>query len=423
MWTLREGGEGHVIAPDERLATPAMLGLGAQHVLAMFGSTALVPVLTGFPVTTTLLFSGIGTLLFVVITRNKVPSYTGSSFAFIAPVLAAKADGGIPAALGGILVSGVVLALLGLLIDRAGYRVVEFLLPPVVTGAIVAVIGLNLAPVAKDEFSQQAGIALFTLAAILLATVGLRGLAGQLSVFLGVAAGYVFAAILGKVDWTNVHKADWFGLPDLTTPTFDGHAILLIVPAVVIVLIAENAAHVKAVAAMTDRDLDPLIGRSIMADGAATTLAGAFGGSGTTTYAENIGVMGLTRVYSTLAYIIAGAIAIALSLFPKFGAVISAIPIGVLGGAVTVLFGLIAVLGARIWVQSRVDFRDPVNLATAGVALVVGAGDYTLNWGDYTFSGIALGTFGAIVLYQVLRAVSATAPSPPRDPATDPEIR
>ncbi|WP_028063644.1 uracil-xanthine permease family protein [Solirubrobacter soli] len=423
MWTLREGGEGQVIAPDERLATPAMLGLGAQHVLAMFGSTALVPVLTGFPVTTTLLFSGIGTLLFVLITGNKVPSYTGSSFAFIAPVLAAKADGGIPAALGGILVSGVVLALLGLLIDRAGYRVVEFLLPPVVTGAIVAVIGLNLAPVAKTEFSQQAGIALFTLAAILLATVGLRGLAGQLSVFLGVAAGYVFAAILGKVDWTNVHKADWFGLPDLTTPTFDGHAILLIVPAVVIVLIAENAAHVKAVSAMTDHDLDPLIGRSIMADGAATTLAGAFGGSGTTTYAENIGVMGLTRVYSTLAYIIAGAIAIGLSLFPKFGAVISAIPVGVLGGAVTVLFGLIAVLGARIWVQNRVDFRDPVNLTTAGVALVVGAGDYTLNWGDYTFGGIALGTFGAIVVYQVLRAVSATKPSPPTAPATDPETR
>jgi uracil-xanthine permease len=423
MWTLRQGGEGQVIAPDERLPTPAMLGLGAQHVLAMFGSTALVPVLTGFPVTTTLLFSGIGTLLFVLITGNKVPSYTGSSFAFIAPVLAAKADGGIEVALGGILVSGVVLALLGLLIDRAGYRIIEFLLPPVVTGAIVAVIGLNLAPVAKDQFSQQAGIALFTLAAILLATVGLRGLAAQLSVFLGVAAGYVFAAILGKVDWTAVHDADWFGLPDLTAPSFDGHAILLIVPAVVVVLIAENAAHVKAVAAMTDRDLDPLIGRSIMADGVATTLAGLGGGSGTTTYAENIGVMGLTRVYSTLAYIIAGGIAIALSLFPKFGAVISAIPIGVLGGAVTVLFGLIAVLGARIWVQERVDFRDPVNLATAGVALVVGAGDYTLHWGDYTFAGIALGTFGAIFVYQVLRAVSAARPSPPTAPMSDPAPR
>jgi len=420
MWTLREGGEGQVVAPDERLAWPAMFGLGAQHVLAMFGSTAIVPVLIGFPVSTTLLFSGIGTLLFVLITRNRVPSYTGSSFAFIAPVLAAKADGGVPAALGGILVAGVALALLGFIIDRAGYRVVEFLLPPVVTGAIVALIGLNLAPVAKDQFSQQAGIALFTLAAILFATVGLRGLAQKLSVFGGVAAGYVFAAILGKVDWTAVHDADWVGFPDFTTPTFDGHAILLIVPAVIIVLIAENAAHVKAVAAMTERDLDPLIGRSILADGAATTLAGAFGGSGTTTYAENIGVMGLTRVYSTLAYLIAGGIAIALALLPKFGAVIAAIPVGVLGGAVTVLFGLIAVLGARIWVEARVDFRDPVNLATAGVALVVGAGDFTLHWGDYSFAGIAMGTIAAVLIYQILRAL---APSPPTAPASAPSPR
>jgi xanthine/uracil permease len=156
---------------------------------------------------------------------------------------------------------------------------------------------------------------------------------------------------------------------------------------------------------MTERDMDPLIGRSIMADGVATTLAGAFGGVGTTTYAENIGVMGLTRVYSTLAYVIAGVIAIALALLPKFGAVISAIPVGVLGGAVTVLFGMIAVLGARIWIEARVDFRDPVNLATAAVALIVGAGDYTLKWGDYTFAGIALGTIAAVGTYQVLRAL------------------
>jgi uracil-xanthine permease len=384
---------------------PAMLGLGAQHILAMFGATALVPVLTGFPVSTTLLFSGIGTLLFCLVTRNRVPSYTGSSFAFIAPVIAAKADGGIPAALGGILCAGVALFVVGLLIDRFGYRAVEFLLPPVVTGAIVALIGLNLAPVAKDQFSQQAGVALFTLAAILLATVALRGLAAQLSVFIGVAAGYVFAALLGKVDWTAVHAAPWFGWPDFTTPVFDAGAILLIVPSVLLVLVAENAGHIKAVGTMTESNLDPMIGRSLMADGAATTLAGAFGGSGTTTYAENIGVMGLTRVYSTLAYVIAGLLAIGLALLPKFGAVIGAIPIGVLGGAVTVLFGMIAVLGARIWIEAQVDFRDPVNLTSAGVALIVGAGNFTLHWGDYEFAGIALGTVAAIGIYQVLRAV------------------
>ncbi|MCW3006456.1 MAG: uracil-xanthine permease [Solirubrobacterales bacterium] len=416
LWKLHGDGNvrtGEVVAPDERLAMPAMFGLGAQHVLAMFGSTALVPVLTGFPVSTTLLFSGIGTLLFCLITGNRVPSYTGSSFAFIAPVIAAKTDGGIPAALGGILCAGIALFLVGLIVDRIGYRVVGFLLPPVVTGAIVALIGLNLAPVAKDQFSQQAGIALFTLAAILILTVGLRGLASQLSVFLGVVAGYVFAGILGKVDWSAVHQADWFGWPDLTTPTFNGRAILLIVPAVLLVLIAENAGHVKAVAAMTGRDLDPLVGRSLMADGIATTLSGGFGGSGTTTYAENIGVMGLTRVYSTLAYIIAGGIAIVLALVPKFGAVIGAIPIGVLGGAVTVLFGMIAILGARIWIENGVDFRDPVNLTTAAVAVIVGAGDFTLTWGDYAFAGITLGTVGAIVIYQVLRLLQRRGGEPP----------
>ena len=303
-------------------------------------------------------------------------------------MLAAKADGGMPAALGGILCAGVALALIGLIIDRAGYRVIEFLLPPVVTGAIVALIGLNLAPVAKDQFSQQAGIALFTLAAILLATVALRGLPAEARASSSASPRATSSPrSSARSTGRRVHDADWVGFPDFTTPTFDGHAILLIVPAVVLVLIAENAAHVKAVAAMTERDLDPLIGRSIMADGAATTLAGAFGGVGTTTYAENIGVMGLTRVYSTLAYIIAGLIAIALALLPKFGAVISAIPVGVLGGAVTVLFGLIAVLGARIWIEANVDFRDPVNLATAAVALVVGAGNFTLHWGDYEFAG------------------------------------
>jgi uracil-xanthine permease len=409
VWKVHGDGRtvapGDVVKPDERLHMPAMLGLGGQHILAMFGATALVPVLTGFPVTTTIFFSGIGTILFNLITRNRVPSYTGSSFAFIAPVIAAKAEGGVPAALGGIIAAGIALFLVGLVVDRAGYRVIEFLLPPVVTGAIVALIGLNLAPVAKDQFTQQAGIALVTLAAILLIGVVLKGFVSCLSVFLGVAIGYLFAAILGEVDWTQVDQADWVGFPDIVTPEINGRAIVLIVPAVLLVLLAENAGHVKAVGTMTEQNLDPMIGRSFMGDGVATTVSGVFGGSGTTTYAENIGVMGYTRIYSTLAYLIAGAIAILLGLLPKFGAVISAIPVGVLGGAVTMLFGLIAVLGARIWVDARVNFRDPVNLVTAAVALIVGTADYTLNWGDYSFAGIALGTLAAILIYQVLRAL------------------
>jgi uracil-xanthine permease len=416
VWKLHGDGRtvepGAVVKPDERLYMPNMLGLGGQHILAMFGATALVPVLTGFPVTTTIFFSGIGTILFNLMTKNRVPSYTGSSFAFIAPVIAAKAHGGVPAALGGILVAGVVLFLIGLLVDRTGYRVIEFLLPPVVTGSIVALIGLNLAPVAKDQFTQQAGIALVTLVSILIIGVAVKNFLSRLSVFLGVVVGYVFAALLGKVNWDGVKAADWVGFPDFTLPHFNGKAIVLIVPAVILVLLAENAGHVKAVATMTEQNLDPVIGRSFMGDGVATTISGLFGGSGTTTYAENIGVMGYTRVYSTLAYLIAGVVAILLGLLPKFGAIISAIPIGVLGGAVTVLFGMIAVLGARIWVEAQVNFRDPVNLVTAAVALIVGTADYTLNWGDYSFAGIALGTLAAIVIYQVLRLFQPEIPEP-----------
>jgi len=408
IWKLHGGGRlgpGEVVRPDERLAWGNMLGLGAQHVLAMFGSTALVPVLVGFPPATTIFFSGVGTLLFLAITGNRVPSYTGSSFAFIAPILAAKAHGGIPAALGGILCAGAALFLVGVIVDRAGYRFIDWLLPPVVTGAIVALIGLNLAPVAKQQFTSQAGVAVVTLATILVVAVAFRRFVGRLAVFVGVTVGYVFAAIIGKVNWDGVHKADWVGLPDFTAPTFHGRAIVLIVPAVLLVLLAENAGHVKAVAAMIGRpdSLDPYIGRSFMGDGVANMVAGAGGGAGTTTYAENIGVMAVTRVYSTAAYVIAGLTAIGLGLLPKFGAVVAAIPVGVLGGAATVLFGMIAVLGARIWQEGNVDFRDPVNLTTAAVALVVGAGDYTLTWGDYSFAGITTGTFAAILCYQVLR--------------------
>ena len=416
VWKLHGDGRtvapGAVVKPNERLLMPNMLGLGGQHILAMFGATALVPVLTGFPVTTTIFFSGIGTIIFNLLTGNRVPSYTGSSFAFIAPVIAAKAHGGVPAALGGIMVAGVVLFLIGLWVDRAGYRVIEFLLPPVVTGSIVALIGLNLAPVAKAQFEAQAGIALVTLVSILIIGVAVKNFLSRLSVFLGVVVGYVFAGLLGKVNWDGVKAADWVGFPDFTLPTFNGKAIVLIVPAVILVLLAENAGHVKAVATMTEQNLDPVIGRSFMGDGVATTISGLFGGSGTTTYAENIGVMGYTRVYSTLAYLIAGGVAILLGLLPKFGAIISAIPIGVLGGAVTVLFGMIAVLGARIWIEANVNFRDPVNLVTAAVALIVGTANYTLNWGDYSFAGIALGTFAAIVIYQVLRLFQPEIPAP-----------
>jgi len=414
FWKPARGSNGlsptGVVMPEERLSWPRTIGIGLQHVVAMFGATVLVPLLTGFPPATTILFSGIGTLAFLAIVRNRVPSYLGSSFAFIAPVVAAQSQGGIPAALGGIVAAGLVFFLAGVFVERRGVHVIDRLMPPVVTGAIVALIGLNLAPAARDSFAKQPGVAAITLAAILVITVAVRGFLGRLSIFLGVLAGYACAAALGLVDLSPVGQAAWFGLPPLHLPAFDARAIALIVP-VVVVLAAENAGHVKAVAAMTGRNLDASLGRAFMGDGVATMLAGMGGGSGTTTYAENIGVMAATRVYSTAAYAVAAGTAILLGLCPRFGALVGTIPPGVLGGATTLLYGMIAVLGARIWIEARVDFRDPVNLITAAVALIAGAANYTVRAAGLEFNGIAIGSFGAIAVYHALRGLGRFASS------------
>ena len=408
VWTLH--GDGRTVAPDavvrpeERLAWPYTIGIGLQHVVAMFGATFLVPVLTGFPPSTTIFFSGIGTLLFLLITRNRLPSYLGSSFAFIAPVTAASADGGIPEALGGIVAAGALLALVGLLVQAVGTAVVEDLLPPVVTGAIVLLIGLNLAPVARTNFEAGPFVALVTLLVVVVVTVASRGLLGRLSIVLGVVVGYVLSALRGEVSMDAVRAADWVGLPDFTAPRFTLHAVVLVLP-VVLVLVAENTGHVKAVASMTERSLDDTMGRAYVGDGLATVVAGLGGGSGTTTYAENIGVMAATRVYSTAPYYVAAGFAVLLGLSPKVGALVAAIPQGVLGGVTTVLYGLIAVLGARIWIESRVDFRDPVNLATAAIAVIIGAADYQFAVGDLEFGGISIGSVVAVVTYRAMRVL------------------
>ncbi len=413
VWTLHAARAAtDVVMPEERLSWPRTVGIGLQHLVAMFGATVLVPLLTGFPPNTTIFFSGVGTLVFLLVVRGRVPSYLGSSFAFITPVVAATAKGGMAAALGGIFAAGLAFFLVGLFVERRGFQLLDRLMPPVVTGTVVALIGLNLAPAARDNFVKDPGIAMVTLGAILVIAVAVRGFAGRLAVFLGVLVGYVVAVAAGRVDWTGTAHAAWFGLPDFHAPVFDLRAILLIVP-VVIVLIAENTGHVKAVATMTGRDLDDVMGRAFIGDGAATMLAGLGGGSGTTTYAENIGVMAATRVYSTAAYMVAAVAAIVLALCPKFGALIGSIPVGVLGGATTLLYGMIAILGARIWVEARVDFREPINLMTAAVAIVVGAANYTLRFGDYEFNGIVIGAFGAVVLYQVLRAMSPAGTGKP----------
>ena len=430
---------GEIVKPGERLSWPRSIGLGAQHVLAMFGSTILVPIITGFPVATTLFFSAIGTVLFLLITGNRLPSYLGSSFAFLAPIGAATASGGTGSALFGILATGLLLAAAGLVVHFAGPRWIQRFMPPVVTGTIVALIGFNLAPVAWGSaptadsagsgFQASPITATVTLATMLLVTVVFRGILGRLSILLGIVVGYVVGLLRGEVVFEAVQDAAWLGFPDFATPTVDFSVLVIFLP-VVLVLIAENIGHVKSVATMTGEDYDPLMGRALIADGVATTLAGAGGGSGTTTYAENIGVMAASRVYSTAAYWLAAGGAFVLALSPKFGALVNSIPPGVIGGAATLLFGMIGMLGARIWVQNKVDFGDPVNLMSAGVGLVIAiAGFQFATDGGLVFGAIAIATAATLVIYHGMRFIAkrrgtsheeaATPAAVPAAPATD----
>lgn len=420
-WTLHGDGRrvrpGDVVRPGERLSWPRTIGLGAQHVVAMFGATFLVPLITGLPPATTLFFSGIGTMLFLVITAGRVPSYLGSSFAFIAPLAAASQSHDMPTALGGVVMAGITLALLGIAVQMAGDRWLRAIMPPVVTGAIVALIGLNLAPNAKTNFEKGPVTALVTVVVILLVTVATRTLFSRIAILVGVAAGYVVAVLQGEVLFDTVAKADWIGLPPFTAPHFDIAVAGLFIP-VVLVLVAENVGHVRSVASMTGEDLDPVTGRALIADGLATTLAGAGGGSGTTTYAENIGVMAATRVYSTAAYWVAAVVALLLSFSPKFGQAIATVPEGVLGGAGVVLYGMIGLLGAKIWVEARVDFGNPINLMTAAVAMIIGVADFTWSIGDLQFAGIALGTVAALFGFHLMRGVNHVTKAVP-DPIHD----
>lgn len=424
-WKLHGDGKtiapGAVVNPDERLSWPRSIGIGVQHIAAMFGATFLVPVITGLPPATTLFFSGIGTILFLLLTKNRVPSYLGSSFAFLGPIAAAAAgDGGMAAALGGVVATGVLLALVGLVVKAVGASWINWLMPPVVTGAIVMVIGFNLASVAYNKawfgpetVGQNAGqlqggplLGIITLGSIALIAALSRGFLGRISIFAGLVVGYVVALIMGDVNTDGIASAKWVAMPSFTSPTFNTSAILLFVP-VVLVLIAENVGHVKAVAAMTGKSLDDQMGNALLGDGLATTLAGAGGGSGTTTYAENIGVMAATRVYSTIAYYIAGVGAILLSLSPKFGAVLSATPAGVLGGASVALFGMIGILGAKIWIESKVNFADSTNILVAGSAVIIGIADVSFTWGDYTFNGIINATLVAVIGYRILHSIAS----------------
>lgn len=417
QWREVRAAEGTVVAPDERLPWPQTAVMGVQHVIAMFGATVLAPILMGFNPNIAILMSGIGTLIFFFVTGGRVPSYLGSSFAFIGVVIAASGYAGtgpnanIAVALGGIVACGVLYIAIGALVQAVGTGWIERFMPPVVTGAVVAVIGLNLASVPVKNMAAgnfDAWMQAMTFLCVGLVAVFARGMVQRLLILVGLILATVVYAVLanglglGKpLDLGGIAAAAWFGMPAFTAPVFTANAMLLIAP-VAIILVAENLGHLKAVTAMTGRNLDPLIGRAFIGDGVATVVSGLSGGTGVTTYAENIGVMAATRIYSTAVFVVAALIALVLGFSPKFGALIQAIPLPVMGGVSIVVFGLIAVAGAKIWVDNQVDFSQNRNLIVAAITLIIGTGDFTLKFGQFALGGIGTATFGALILWALL---------------------
>jgi len=457
-WKLVYGGRtpppGAVVRPGERLSSLRMAGLGAQHVVAMFGGTFIFPAVMGLSPNLAVMMSGVATILFLLIVNGKVPSYLGTSASFVAAVAAIRAQGGNSADVtGAILVAGLILAAVGVIVHFGGSHYVRAVLPPVVTGAVVMLIGFNLATVATvTYFPKDQWIALLTTAFLIGMAVRGRGFLSRIAVFLALVFGWVISWIadrfstiqscsagkcvaVHRIDWSGVAHAPWIGLPKtMVSPTFGVLSgphlpafkltfILLVIPSV-IALLAENAGHVKAVSEMTGDDLDPYLGRAFIGDGAGTALASAVGGAPTTTYAENIGVMAATRIYSTLAYYLAAVVAILFGFCPKFGALVAATPDGVLGGITLVLYGMIGLLGAKIWIENRVNFADPVNLVPLAAGITAGIGNLTIKvTSTFSITGIAVGTLMVIIGYHAVRPFSRRPPDEPRAAGQAPDGR
>ncbi|MFF4926006.1 uracil-xanthine permease family protein [Kitasatospora sp. NPDC001261] len=430
-WKLHGDGRtpapGAVVRPDERLSWPRTVGLGAQHVVAMFGASFVAPVLMGLDPNLAIMMSGVATVIFLLATKGRVPSYLGCSLSFVGVAAVIRAQGGTSATVtGAVFVVGVVLFLVGVAVQRFGARIIHAAMPPIVTGAVVMLIGFNLAPVtASTYWPQDQWTALLVMLFTGLAVVCLRGFWSRVAIFLGLLFGYgiswLFDQVFGKIhsvdggghmtdhwrlDLSGVGKADWIGLPTFHGPSFQWSAILVALP-VVIALVAENAGHVKAVGEMTGSNLDDKLGTAISADGVGSMLSTAVGGPPNTTYSENIGVMAATRVYSTAAYWCAAGFALLFGLCPKFGAIVAAIPGGVLGGITVILYGMIGLLGAQIWTRAQVDLRNPLNLVPAAAGIIIGIGNVSLKFTDtFSISGIALGTLVVITGYHALRALA-----------------
>jgi putative pyrimidine permease RutG len=413
--------DGRILYPEDRIPLQRLVPMGLQHVVAMFGATVLAPVIMGFDPQLAIFFSGVGTLIFLAITGMKVPSYLGSSFSFIGPVLAVTAGSAalIPDALSGIAAAAVLYGIAAWITIRFGPAWIDWLMPPVVTGTVVAIIGLNLASSAvanainadftiRDTRDLVAlGVALVTFLTAALVSIHARGFLRLLPILIGVIVGYAVAALVGVLDpqaLQAVADAPWIGLPPFMGPRWSTHAMLVIAP-VFVVLVAENKGHISAISSFIGRDLNPYLGRAYLGDAVATFVSAMGGGTPQTTYAENMGVMAITRVFSSWNFVMAGSLAMLLGLCPKFGALIRSIPGPVLGGVTLILYGLIALMGVKIWMDAKVDFSDHRNLVVAGASLIVatGLGLKGLTVGGTNLAGIALGTVLALVIHLAFR--------------------
>jgi uracil-xanthine permease len=415
-----------VVQTDETLPLAQAIPLSLQHLMAMFGATVLVPILTGLDPGVGLMTSGIGTILYLICVRNKIPSYLGSSFAFIGPLIAvgggaAAISGGtghLPEALGGLVAAGVVYMVVAGFVKMFGTEWINKLLPPALVGAVVIVIGLGLSAVAvkmsmfpfadptKGIDLKLVLVAFITLVAAVAFSSYFKGFLKTIPVLLGIIVGYVVSIPLGLVSFKGIAEAAWIGLPNVTFPKFDITAIAIIAP-VAIVVIVEHIGHLLVINEITGKDFTPMLPESLFGDGLATAISGALGGTPSTTYAENIGVMAVTKVYATQLFWYAGAFAFIIGGFvPKFGAAISSIPTPVMGGISLLLFGLIASSGLRLLVKSGIDYGHTRNLIMSSVVLVIGigmeTGGFTIPLGKYSIPGMALATFVGIVLNLVL---------------------
>ena len=410
-----------VVQTDETLPLAQAIPLALQHLMAMFGATVLVPILTGLDPGVGLMTSGIGTILYLICVRNKIPSYLGSSFAFIAPLIAVGGGPGgknIPAALGGLVIAGLVYVVVAGIVKMVGTRWLDRLLPPALIGSVVVVIGLGLSAVAvkmclypmansaNPVSMKYLAVAGITLASAIVFSSFFKGFWKTIPVLMGIVVGYVISIPLGLVDFAGIQSAAWIGLPKLTFPVFQFDAILIIAP-VAFVVIIEHIGHLLVINEITGKDFTPMLPESLFGDGVATMISGAMGGTPSTTYAENIGVMAVTKVYATQLFWFAGAFAIIIGGFvPKFGAAISSIPTPVMGGISLLLFGLIATSGIRLMANSGIDFSHSRNLILASVVLVIGvgmeAGGFAIPLGRYTVPGMALAALVGVVLNLIL---------------------